>query len=167
MSHNVSHELTKIEVSALRKANRIGFRHYNGVSQIECFKKLTDKEKQDSPFETERKIIINCDMRLNDYSENDKISADDNYKYHNNFRAFEMVYHYDDCFKTSASFIKEGDILTLNWQRNAMNNQILNEAGLHGDKLELIVYRGEKSFTFHINESISYNNSARMIQKIR
>jgi len=166
----MTYEITKVDIAAMRKADIICFRHSNGKSQIEAVKKMTEKELQKNPFQTEIRIDIACDYRLHDYDK-DKISSDesDSYRKGNNFKAFEMLHsaQYTETWITIASLLKAGDALTLFWVRDGKSNGLCVEAGLHGDELIMIITRDAREMHFSIDTSISLNNSARMIHKIR
>ena len=62
---------------------------------------------------------------------------------------------------------RAGDVLSLHWQRGAWNTERMENATpkFYGDKLALLVTRGEKVLTFHVDTSICEDNTARMIRR--
>ena len=73
----------------------------------------------------------------------------------------------NDEWETIASLLRAGDVLSLHWQRGAWNTERMENATpkFYGDKLALLVTRGEKVLTFHVDTSICEDNTARMIRR--
>jgi len=149
--------LTKIDVAAMKKADRIVFRHYRGESQIEAIKEADER----NPFEQVR--IVACSAKFVDYSDRKVFGPA-----LDTFTGFEMKMHpgYDEEWLTIVSLLREGDELTLVWKRDAGSCQNFKDAGLHGDSLSLAVKRGEKTLTFFIESSVCPDNTARMIKSV-
>jgi hypothetical protein len=159
--------LTKIQIAALRKANRIVFSHRegdkDGDSVIRAIKENRPSEKD--PFAQDVECEIPCSWSLTDYAEGDSRITYTAQKA-GQFRAFEMIHvaQYEECWKTIASLLREGDALTLLWKRNAWNTGNLTDVNLHGDGLDLQIDRGKTRLTFHIRMSVCPDNTARMIR---
>ncbi|MET0711084.1 MAG: hypothetical protein ABWZ30_01070 [Jiangellaceae bacterium] len=67
--------------------------------------------------------------------------------------------------QTIAGILRPGDVLSLFWAADN-NTEILRDAGLHSDSVNLIVRRGpEKQLVFRVGESVGRDNSARMIRR--
>lgn len=157
--------LTKFDIAALRKADRVVFAHWpkDGASHIRAIKDNRPTEKD--PFARDVEITIACGFRLTDYSEgNAQITYDASQK--GAFTAFEMIHcsHLSDTWQTIAELLREGDTLTLEWQRDARRCGHLTDAALHGDALDLRVERKNARLTFHVDTSISADNTARMVR---
>ena len=163
---DISKGLDAIQVAALRKADRVAFFHRDKpdatgqTSYIEAIKSPSPTEND--PFAREVYAVIPVEFRLTDYTRGEKIPYGSDA-----FNAFEMVYSYNDEWKTIASLLRAGDSLCLHWQRSAWNTQAMENASptFFGDKLALLVTRGEKVLTFHVDTSICEDNSARMIRR--
>ena len=145
--------LTKNQVQALRTADSIVFRRVllskennSAIDRIELIKK-----GQDGPWTTEQRIVI------------DMLPGFEIKRY----RAFAHIgsAQFDNIWATISGLIKEGDILQLHWAADYHTNNLMEERGLHGDVLQLIVKRKNKRFTFVIDSTTTLDNSARMIQK--
>ncbi len=80
--------------------------------------------------------------------------------------AFEMFQNaaYNAAWRTIVELIKPGDALTLQWAADN-NSDTVRKAGLHVDELRLLVRRGDRTLTFHLQRSITPDNSARMIRR--
>lgn len=156
--------LDALQLAALRKADRVAFFHRdkpdatNQTSYVEAIKEAL----KDDPFHREAYVIIPCEFRLTDYTRGEKIPYGSDA-----FNAFEMVYSYNDAWKTTVSLLRVGDKLTLHWARGAWNTERMENAtpAFYGDTLHLIVTRGEKVLTFHVDTSICEDNSARMVRR--
>lgn len=72
-------------------------------------------------------------------------------------------------WRTIAFLLKKGDRLEMEWTRDAHTNGYQEKAGLHGDRLRLIVHRGtgdrKKTLLFLIHTSICEDNTARLIRR--
>jgi hypothetical protein len=174
---NETKPLDAIQVAALRKADRVAFFHRDKpdatgfTSYIEAIKSPSPTEND--PFAKEAYVFIPCEFRVTDYTRGEKIPYGSDA-----FNAFEMVYSYNDEWKTTASLLRAGDKLCLHWQRGGWNTEAMENATpkFYGDKLCLLVTRGDsaelgkygknaKVLTFHVDTSICEDNSARMIRR--
>lgn len=144
--------LTKGDVLALRGADTICFDHNKGVSYIRAILRESDTV----PFEQTRKVY--CDMILTDYAAR-KIAKDTMACY-----VYMSSSQYDHELQTILGLLKVGDCLTLHWQRGALNSEVVKSVDFVGDKLSLIIQRGEKRLTFHIDQQLGPDNTARMIK---
>jgi hypothetical protein len=148
--------LTKIDISALKKADRICFRTYKGESNIECVKRIkSEKEKIENPYSDEIRHNISVKHNLQDYGRIKIVE--------NNFEAFELVYDYSEEMQSIIAFLKENDEITIVWVRDN-NNQYVDGVRLHVDVLKIRINRGDKTFLFIINHSVCEDNNARMIK---
>jgi hypothetical protein len=98
----------------------------------------------------------------------------------NCFEAFSSA-QYEDIWITVASFLKEGDVLTLQWCADHFNTGYLERSlvgegwgegmKLHADALYLMVRKpakGQKKrqqFSFLLSVSVCVDNTARMIRR--
>lgn len=146
--------ISKGDIVALKTCDVVSFHHVREQS----FFNATKRESETNPFESTRRI--DCNTMFDDYgSSGEKISPKD-------MKCFEME-HFPRVsaeWQTIIGCLKEGDLLTLYWQRDALRTEALQEAGFCGDKLTLIVTRGKKALHFVIDTYCGRNNTARMIQ---
>lgn len=148
-------KLTKDQIKALKTADCVCFRRVtnkenNSITEtIELHKKV-----KDSPWNEEKTIII-------------ELTASNSITF-KQFDAFSMIgsCQFDNCYMSITKILKVGDELTLSWEKDYLTSNLLKDAGLHGDVLLLKITRENKSLTFNINQSITLNNSARMIQML-
>lgn len=158
--------LDALQLAALRKADRVAFFHRDKpdatgeTSYIEAIKSPSPTERD--PFAREVYVIIPVDFRVTDYTRGEKIPYGSNA-----FNAFEMVYSFNDVWQTIASLLRVTDKLCLHWQRGGFTTESMENATPHfyGDSLHLLVTRGEKVLTFHVDTSFCEDNSARMIRR--
>jgi hypothetical protein len=166
--------LDAIQIAALRKANDVCFYRRQQpdmsgeASYISANKRASHNSASASnPFgDSDGSVIIHCDYRLTDYSRGD---AKIPYK-SGEWNAFEMLHcaQSHDEWKTIASLLRAGDKLCLHWQRGGFTTESMENASPHfyGDRLSLLVERGDKVLAFHIDTRICEDNSARMIRKV-
>lgn len=76
---------------------------------------------------------------------------------------FQSAQYYH-VWRTIASLLRVGDMLTLSWVADN-NNDNLRAAGLHRDELFLVVRRGDNTLHLHLQTSVCPNNTARMIRR--
>jgi hypothetical protein len=146
--------LTKIDISALKKADIIYFRTHKGESNIECVKIKSEKEKIEDPYRDNIRYNISVKHNLQDYGRIKIVE--------NNFMAFGLVYNYSEVMESIIAFLKENDEITLVWVRDN-NNQYVG-VSLHVDVLKIRINRGDKTFLFIIDHSVCEDNTTRMIQ---
>jgi len=63
---------------------------------------------------------------------------------------------------TVVSLLRKGDVLELLWKPDAMTNDLLRHANLHGDRVELHVHRGKRTLVFALVSHVAADNTARM-----
>ena len=151
----MTYRVSKIDVAALKKADRVVFRHIRGESQIEAIKEADER----NPFEQVR--AIPCGAKFVDYSERKVFGPA-----LDTFTGFEMFHtpNYNEEWTTIIGLLREGDELTLVWTRDGFTAQTHEDAALHGDRLSLAVKRGEKTMRFHLETRVCPDNTARMIR---
>jgi hypothetical protein len=169
--------LERIQIAALRKADDIVVRHYGeGQSTLEAIKRANKTPA--NPFSEEQRVVIQCATRWSDYTPGHMYGLPES------FHGFEMIHaaQYHDTWKTVASLLQPGDVLTVHWIRAAWQEHEPNPdkslgaaayrlkcGGHRQDRVELIVVRGDKakSLTFNIGESICPEHSlARAIRNV-
>lgn len=150
--------LTAADVAALRKADTISFHLYHDrigglVSKIAATKERRRTEAD--PFAEDVTVNVYVGHSVRDYGDRKATR----------YTAFDMIHHPQGCdwWRTIVSLLKTGDILTLVWIRDN-NTQVVKEAGLHYDSLQLRVDRGSKSMTFKVATSVCPDNTARMVR---
>lgn len=154
---NLAAPITLAQRNALRLADKISFHHNKERSYIRATREATNS----NPFEAS--IEIDCNTRFDDYTSysfREKLSQKD-------MKCFEMIHSSkrDDIWQTIAKLAREGDMLMLHWERGAATTEGIKDAGMVGDKLKLIIKRGDKlEMTFLLDSSIGHDNTARMIQ---
>lgn len=164
--------LTRTDINALRQADSVTF-HYNARTDqngtrscfVRAHKRVTDEEREHDPFAPyERTHTIDLgtweDHRLTDYG-ND-YTAMHGAKY----SAFVMIHSASvvQTWLTIARSLKVGEEIVMHWTRDN-NNQLLEQAGLHRDQLEIAVgMPGKPARYYLVDVSTSLDNSARMIQ---
>lgn len=139
--------ISKLDLAAIRQADRISFHFHEGVHSVVCTKKV----ESPGPYgDSER-----------DY----EFPVKGGFPYSKTARAcFAMIYttRFNEEWQTIAGCLKVGDELRLHWR--ADSNQYLRDAGLHFDELLLHVKRGSKVLVFSVATSICPDNTARMIR---
>lgn len=80
-----------------------------------------------------------------------------------------MLWHTNNVHETwytIARLLRAGDRLELEWRRDSYTNGYLEKAKLHGDRLKLIIHRGQdKKLVFEVGVSICEDNTARLIRR--
>lgn len=77
--------------------------------------------------------------------------------------AYAAGHSYNPVWDTVKSLLKVGDIIGIRFIADN-NSEIIKRANLHADEVHLIVVRGKKRLTFHIDNSLCEDNSARMVR---
>lgn len=166
------YELTRADITALRTANTVVF-VYNGAahpvtreaqtaraSYIRAIKEPTMAERDRDPFAREIVHVIDLgegkgSHRLTDYEG----GGDHEYT----ATAVLLTCRYDERWQSVARSLKVGESIVMHWQRNNDNGYV-REAGLHVDSLDLVIGReGKPARHYHVAESITPDNSARMV----
>lgn len=158
---NIPHGLTKDDLAALKKADRIIFQHYDGYSRIRAVKDAN----RDGPFTGEAEREIKTGFRLIDYSGHGgdrRFSREDARE--GRFAAFDMSWG-DEATQTAMGLLRAGDFLKLEWSADAGTSDYLRAVDYHCDRLALKVYRGKKVLTFLLSTQAGPDNTARMIRK--
>jgi hypothetical protein len=145
--------LTKIEVAALRRADGVVFRYWEGRHLIRASKKADAA----SGFDQAREIAVSG--RITSYRRPAAEFMD----------AFCLIAAARFCpeWRTVASLLRAGDRLELAWIADN-NTKILEEAKLHRDELRLHVLRSVKEgrtnrMVFGIEVQVSLDNADRMM----
>jgi hypothetical protein len=150
-----------VQLAALRKCTDVVFSHFKGESSIRAIKRK--RACAADPFAGDVEMTVACETRWNDYATDCGISWPVP-----SFRGFEMFGNYEDsAWRTIASLLKVGDVLTLEWSRDAASHETMRKLGLHGDRLRLLVVRGKARLWFELATSICPDNTARMIRDVR
>lgn len=161
-------QLTKDDVSALRKANVASF-HWHGTFGEWRWEgnghiRLTRRMPNAGPLdEQERTHAIEVDCRLKDYSDKDK-AADWKRVY---CFAYEGTCSQSTEWQTFRYFVKVGDVLTLEWNKDHYSEEYAKSkhgATLHFDSLTVRIKRGDNVFAFLVSFGLCEHNSARMIR---
>lgn len=154
--------ISKADIAAFKQADDISFHTQpDGASSIRATVRAKDP-KGNNPFGTPEQVReTQCEMMLRDYSR--EYSDTPPVK---SVRAFEMIHcaKWCDAWQTIAGFVREGDELTLYWQRNARRCPAYDRADYVGDSLTLNVWRGMKKFAFLIDVQVGEDNTARMVR---
>ncbi len=158
--------LDKIQIAALRKADRIAFHHRPGAGEnvkpaswIDAIQaaRVTTAD----PFSQDRMVTVTCAHRFTDYERESGQHVTDGA-----FTGFDMIHTAHACeeWQTVASLLQAGDALTLHWQRGAWGSPALRDAGIVGDRLLLVVERGKRRLTFTVGHYTGPPNTARMVR---
>lgn len=142
----------KVMIAAMKKADRIVFRHTpEKGSQIEAIKEA--KPTKADPFAREVMVVIPCSFGLDDYGSegSDEYPAqarafDLNALDNGIFYGFEMEHNAQSAraWQTIVASLKDGDMIGLRWMRNAGTSPALVKLGVVVDELRLWVERGER-----------------------
>jgi hypothetical protein len=157
-----SNPLSAIQLAALRKADRVAFVHHGADSVIRAVKNIAATEA--CPFAADATNEIEVGSRWDDYG-SPHLSAYDVAEY----RGFELLYNWTSSpWRTIAGLLKAGDLLSLEWRRDAATTDALKAVGMHGDELRLIVTRpGHEPMIFLLSSKVCADNMARMITGVR
>lgn len=153
--------LTKIDIAALRKADRIVFRsEWGNTHHIEAIKKAPEATERD-PFPAERRHRVEVSGRISDYAEGSFGGA---WRVES-FEAFEMEHsaQHSDEWQTIAGLLREGDQLILAWVHEN-NSPALRDAGVCRDELRLVILRGDKRLTFFVSSRVQTSTRFRMVR---
>lgn len=144
--------LTKDDITAMRRANRVSFHHREGKSSITAVKENRGSEVFQGGEATRS---IDCRAQIQSSDRVDKV------------RCFETIHSAQSSeeWRTIAALLRPADEVELHWYRDAGTTQNLTERQLHADRLYLGVYRkGKKALSFFVEECVCPDNSARMIR---
>ena len=112
--------LTKLDIAAMRKADRIVFRHKDGKSVIEAIKSAEKTEKD--PFAQDVVIFVETAWSLDDYADGAEHTTYEAAS-EGKFIGFEMIYNYGAVWKTVASLLRPKT-------RSGKPNRIARELGV-------------------------------------
>ncbi len=162
--------LTKADIKALRTADTVAF-DYNGNTSyagIRCIKRAN----KSNPWEQELTVKANASAEL--------------YRGHyhewlTDVRACHVIVSssYDEFYQTFAGLLREGDVIFLEFVSLApapddkdgcyLDHAMCTLSGYYGemlwrDSLRLHILRGDKKLSFLIAESVTPDNSAKMVK---
>jgi hypothetical protein len=159
--------LTQQDIRALRHADSIVFRQYNGQGTMEAIK---DGSHTPDGFEQKHYVYVECGIA--DYG-NDGSLTEDGYVRLTPETAtcfhMENTPQYDQAVTTILRRLGTGDTLRLVWTRDN-NSEIIRNAGLHVDSVKLEVSKKgdpKRRETYLVDVAVTYDNSARMIRQGR
>jgi hypothetical protein len=145
----VTDRLTSATLKALRSADMVGFYSTDGKARITA---IREAEHSSTGFEERVDIEVGGggSPKINGYEL--LVSAQSR-----------------ETWRTVVDLLRAGDELHLHWGADANTNELMRQRGLHGDRLQLWVWRDRKSgdrqrFVFEISSRVTLDNSARMIQ---
>jgi hypothetical protein len=147
----VTTTLERHHLRAFRSADSLAFHHLpNRQGEIVLRKRA---ESTTSGFEEQ--VSIFTDSYVGDYSR---------HEIGQRYTGFHLAYGYNDLMRTLVGRLQVGDTLGLVWRRDN-NNDILRDAGLHGDEVMLVITKktGKKE-TYLLDSSVYRDNSARAIK---
>ena len=159
--------LNKTALDALRSANRVEFRHENGMSHILASAE-TGAPSRDPPAAGEG-LRVPCQARIADYEMRGGVRAHPHKTQIDNYTALTGINYTQDedgLWQTITRLLKVGDDITLLWERGSLTTRTMKAAGFHGDALYLLVKRGNKRFRFLLDTSCGVENEARMVRRV-
>jgi hypothetical protein len=142
----------KVMIAALKKADRIVFRHTPAKgSQIEAIKAANPTKS--NPFDQEVTVTVPTSFAVDDYGGHGTeqypgperaLSGSDMAS--GNFYGFEMEHTPQSArhWQTIVATLRAGDMIGLRWRRNAGTNPGIYRLGVVMDDLWLWVERGDK-----------------------
>jgi hypothetical protein len=147
------------DLNAIRKADSVVFRHYQGVATIECIKRdrdeFGDKERR-------RDIVVAGSISHSSWNYEDRESFSS---------ACTSITSagFHEGWRTINAALRIGDSLKLEFRADEGTNGYVKDANLHADELWLRVERGEGAkrnrLFFLLDSTICPSNSARMVQR--
>lgn len=160
------YKLTKLDISALRKADNIAVHLHDGhpEGRVRVIKRAPNATPK-NPFPQEVEHVLPCPVVIDGYGCDseamDKIKG-------GRARCFELIYLYPSQQTHASCVIKtlrEGDEITFRFFPDAHSNGYVAEKDLHADVLYLEVRRnGKRIAKWEIESSVCADNSARMCQ---
>lgn len=172
-TQTITEGLTQDDLKALRQADKVCFRLYDGVATVEaCLDRglaaepriLTAAQQRLFPEvghldgERMRKIVVGGSVRWYDAVAGRSTLEGSS--------AFSMISsaQYTRAWVTVVHLLKAGDVLHLDFEGDAHSNGYTRSAGLHVDTLLLNVRRGSRALTFQVDSRVTPNNTARMVK---
>jgi hypothetical protein len=161
-----TYQLTKLDVAALRKADRL-YVAFNGprpeLTRLEAI-----KENRPSKYAQELRHEIKIPATVCGYGFHGSLSSYLTEEEQSRVVASAFIYLYhSQCTEASTiiNLLKAGDLVRLQFVADN-NTDGMRAAGLHSDALQLLVTRGSKQMVFCLDDSIAPDNSARMIRHL-
>lgn len=150
--------VTAQHVRALKHADSIVFRHYEGQTTVEAHR---DGAHTSTGFADV--VTIYAESTVTDYGRETSWQPADAYTcFH-----MEHASQFAPVAATLVGRIAAGDTLRLEWIRDN-NNDLTRAAGLHVDELRIVITKKNgKRETYTVDVQVSLDNSARMIRKAR
>lgn len=144
---------------ALRNADRIVFRTYEGRSTVEAI-----RDGRNTPSGFEDTVTVDAGETFTDYGASHSSQSADGYS------AFHMEHsaQHAPVLRTVLRHLRPGDTLTLHWVRDN-NSETHRDTGLHADELRLIVRtrKGTGPLDEYLIESaVRLDNSARLVRRV-
>lgn len=157
MSETSTIELSREQLTALRKAKSVGFYTTPTRSYIK-----TSRPGRKNGSEIDLDVPTESSVRgLRDANSPKHLRTIG----FCNFRLDVDAGEIGMFWSTIAAFLKPGDRLKLSWGRDYETNGHMEDADLHGDRLTLLVYRTKPiPFAFIIGSEVSKDNTSRMIK---
>lgn len=161
MSYVPPYELTKLDIAAMRAATYMVASHNvngDGAPRIEFAKEFAKSDK--NPYATTEYHLIEAPIRVPyNYKQPDA-----------QYRCLTSVRFYASqaCQASSAlATLRAGDAVAFQFYPDSHTNQYLEEKELHGDALNMLVFRkGKHVATFELQTSVTPDNSARMCRVV-
>ena len=153
----MAYQITKIDIAALRKADRISFLREDSGTRISMVKKAGDPTEA-NPFPQDVHYNVACDARIADYTGSMWGRQHDCYRAACHTTSAQL----DEEWQTVASLLKPGDELTLAWVAGN-DSPALREKGVIIDELRLNVSRDGKRLVFLLARETSINDRWRMV----
>jgi len=166
--------LTADDLAAIRMARSVAFHYHEGEFYMRAH--LETGYGKPAVFTAKQQLLFpdiwsGNDWRARKMEVSQQYSGITNYsaEYTSDKSAVVSAYasghSYDPTWDTVKSLLKVGDIIGIRFIADN-NNETIKRADLHADEMHLIVVRGGKRLTFHIDNVICPNNTARMVRFI-
>jgi hypothetical protein len=169
--------LTVADVQALRRAEQVTCHHHHGAS---AFVLSLDGGHDDAPrvFTAREQRLFPDPGRSDPHARSRRIrcaASVSGYDQHDRWWFLDDLTHgaccapvqpQRDTWRTIVDLIRPGDQLRLVWLAGN-NNQYLHNAELFLDEVRLAVTRGNRTLVFDIAHTVTPDNSARMIRRLR
>jgi hypothetical protein len=166
--------LSRDDITAMRSADDISFHQYDGEAFIRAHLRghgeqriFTVREQKlftTADHSSERLRHIPVQSSAFGYGYNTSGTGGWNSTNNPGYSAFAMTSTIGNVLRTILVLLKVDDILTLNWVADN-NTEVIREANLHTDQLEIRVTRGDKFYVFLVKVQTGKDNSARMIKR--
>jgi hypothetical protein len=153
-----TYHLTRIDVAALRKAERITFA-FTAEGGAKAMGWAPAVKTEDDPYApSERCYSVQCEALMTDFVTKGAMGSWADYGRGCPHEACTTVYRSNTALATMTRFLKPGDRLTLRWQAGALNSSMLTEKGLRGDSFEVWVSRGDdvEPWVFKLEVELSH-----------